>query len=597
MKEKKCTIFKRVFSLAMAVFMTLMLAMPAMVRSEVASAAGEYSITIKNTDKLAKMENGQFKAYQVFSGKLTTTDNQLSDIQWGSGVGEENGVLIAEALKTASADESNVLYGCFNPTKDVLYNASYIAKCLSEINEKTAAELPEAQKKEILQAFAKIVNEHLTSTCVLSQAQDDGSTSYIPLDDPGYYLVVQDKEKPGVDEGTVVSEFILEVLGNDTVTVKADIPTVDKEIVTDGGTAKGDSAGIGDTVQFKLTGTLPDNYSSYEKYYYAFHDTLSNGLDYVDGSIKVTVVYKDKSKPSKVIFEGTESKDIGPEGNIIVNANSTDRNITITIDDLKKTVIDLAYGDTIVVEYSATLNENAIVGSTDANNNTVYLEYSNDPNSDGKGKTTTEIVYEYVFGLNITKNNDSGSALPGAGFVLQRVEDSKYAEFGEATGDDMRRLTGWTDGYTDASGNKANCLLQSDAAGHFNIEGLGAGKYVLKEVVTPDGYNTMADIEFEIVPVINPTTGELESVSIVVTKLDTSGDGKVTDDDVDRDDATAGSGDVTEGLIPMTLVNHKAPTLPNTGGIGTIIFYVAGGLLLAGAAVYLVVSRTRKETK
>lgn len=607
MKEKKCTIFKRVFSLAMAVFMTLMLAMPAMVRSEVASAAGagtsgNYKITIKNKENLPAMEEGQFAAYQIFTGVLNPEEEddpaadeelQLADIKWGEGVNST--ALIAALIKESNKDGS-ALYGEFDDTLATDPKAAeHIANILAD-NKDNA---------RFLQAFADIVN---TDECIVKEkaitSTLEGSNSVIDCKVPGYYLVVQ-KKTPGVgddgDRDTVYSDYILQVVGEQTIEIKADIPEVDKKITgstNDSSQDNADSVGIGDVVNFEITGTLPttDAWKAYEKYFYEFADTLSKGLKYNEGSLEITV--RNSTSATKIEILGTSETDDGKKAKLVVEETGAATNITVTIADLKKIIEDIDTKDIeIVVTYSATVTSDAVIGNP-GENNKVSLKYSNNPNTDEHGETTTKVVYEYSFSLNLTKiGDDTSTALPGAKFVLKNSE-GKIAVFGDSgDGTGVKKLSEWKaleeavrDGGITADGDNITgvtddkyMITSQETTGKFGVQGLGEGTYTLVEVVTPDGYNTLDPIEFTITPEYD-AEGKLTGLTATV-KGDRSAD------------VTAESTDYSAGLVSKTLVNHKAPTLPNTGGIGTIIFYVAGGLLLAGAAVYLVISRTRKETK
>lgn len=607
MKEKKCTIFKRVFSLAMAVFMTLMLAMPAMVRSEVASAAGEsgnYKIIIRHKTNLPAMEDGQFKAYQIFTGVLNpeekdpleTAENlQLSDIKWGKGVNSEN---LISALIQASKDSNSALKDVFSEDlKSDTKSAEHIAYILAD----------KADEARFLQAFADIVEKCKINTAAISSALE-GEDSVIDCKEQGsgYYLVVQETA-PGIgnesDRNEVYSDFILQVVGEQTIDIKADIPDVEKKIINGNASAKdnADSAGIGEEVTFQITGTLPaaDTYEDYETYIYKFTDTLSRGLKYKEESLTIAVKGYDGVDKIDVVKSETENSD-GKKAVLTVGEYSSDKgtSIEVSIKDLKKIIPEnTGSAVNIIVTYKAVVNEDAVIGDP-GQTNEVSLEYSNNPNEESTGKTTTKIVHEYSFKLDLTKKgDDTGAPLSGAKFVLKNSED-KIAVFGDAgDGTGVKKLSKWEtlEEAEDAGGisvdGDGNITVVTDkyyiesqgTTGEFGVQGLGEGTYTLVEVVTPDGYNTLDPITFTITPEYD-AEGNLIGLSV-----DVSGSRS--------DDVTVNTITPSSGEIPMELVNHKAPTLPNTGGIGTIIFYVAGGLLLAGAAVYLVVSRTRKETK
>ena len=558
---KSINLIKRVISLTLVFLCALTLTVPAMQ----AEGAGEYSITITANPNLPAMTNGQFTAYQIFKGKLNDDDpnnRQLADIQWGSGVNSAN---LVTALK--AADAPDIIKQAFKDIKDVSPDntdalnaqAADVADVLVK-NTKDSA---------FLQAFAKIVyanknGEGQTST-IQNGKVENKPDSKITVDDPGYYLVAENGEHTLND---AVSEFILDVLGNQTVAIKADIPDVEKDIVVGSTTAKGDSAGIGDTVQFKLTGTLPKNYADFDEFSYKFTDTLCDGLTFTDGSLKVKVGEQELSQITAENANGDYKLEV------------KEQTITVTFDNLKAVKNPVIDKDSeIIVTYSAILNEKAVIGLP-GNDNTVYLEYSNDPNSDSMGKTTEKKVYVYDFGIVITKKNHQDQTLGNVNFVLTKTDADgtvSYAQCAElAEGADNRKLTGWTKTEADAT------TLTTGADGKFGVEGLDEGTYTLTETKTLNGYNTMEPITFTITPVIDEF-GNLTGLSATVN-------GERSEDvSVERVILEA-------GLIPMTLINYPAPFLPSTGGIGTVIFYALGGLILAGVIAFLIV-KSRKRTK
>ena len=305
---------------------------------------------------------------------------------------------------------------------------------------------------------------------------------------------------------------------------------------------------IGDSVSFQLKATLADNVSSYTTYKVVFHDTLSKGLTY--------------NNNAKVYIDGTETN--GFTVTVTVNADGT-TTLTVSCDDVK--ALGAGNSSVITVEYTATLNDNAVLGSA-GNPNEVYLEYSNNPNKSEKGDNETGntpkdkvIVFTYKVIINkITKNPDydpevEGSKeyipLKGAGFTLYKKNAAgEYVAVGsELKGDDMTTFT-WN--------------------------GLDDGDYKLVETTTPAGYNTIADIEFTI-------TAEHEVLSDNPTLTSLSGGDKFT-------------GEVSTGAVSADIENQSGSTLPETGGIGTTIFYVVGGILVVGAVV-LLVARKRMNSE
>lgn len=567
-KSKKTTC-RKLLSFILVFLLTLMIAIPASVGTKV-MAADVYSITIKNSEHLADMVDGQFKAYQIFSGNINPDDlsagvhtsRALADIVWGKNI---NGPGLLEKLKgTPGVPLTGKFTSCTTP-------------------EDVARVLDENEGNKFLQAFAKLINDEklLKEADAASSTTSDGQTSVIDNLAPGYYMILDTVNNAGGESapGKVVSEFILAVTGNQTINIKADIPTVNKEI-TSGGHGKGSSATVGDTVSFKITGTLPSNYGDYEKYQHTITDTLSKGLTYVENTLDVQVGetkhYKatDLKALSSDNFEYKTEK--MPDGST---------KITISFIDLKafaveERITDLTGDDDIIVTYSANINSEAVI--TKPNTNEVYIEYStnpDDPNGGELGKTTTDTNNVYNFGLDITKvgSNATSTGLQGAEFILQRNSDSDYATFDDTING---KVNGWVNSESGAK------KVTSDASGHIDIDGLAEGSYVLKEVKAPKGYNTMADIKFT----ITATYGTDGSVS-TLTFTDT--DGRTAEITGISESAE----NIKDNTISVTFVDEKAPLLPFTGGMGTYIFYALGGILLAGAAIYIVCTRFRKQNR
>lgn len=483
------------------------------------------------------LKDHTFTAYQVFSGR--EEGGILSDVQWGSGI---NSDAFLAALK------ADTTYGSlFTDCTD----AAAVAKVLGDNNTNTA----------LANAVAELAYANKTgSGTALTSGENE-------LAD-GYYLVVDTTEN--VAAGSAYNTTLLQVVGNINITVKTDAPTVEKKVLEDdkynqdGGYGQGynDVAdyNMGDTVSFHLIGSVPDM-SRYDTYKYIFHDTLSAGLTLNEDSIKVYVA-SDKA--------GTDKKEI-TGWTKAVNGQS----FTVSFADLK-TVSGVSQDKYIIVEYTATLNQNAVVG-LDGNPNTVYLEYSNKPDQSGSGDNNTgntpeDKVIVFTYELDTTKvdGQDNTKKLEGAEFKLHNA-DKKWAIV-----NNDGKVTGWAD--TEEGGS----TLTSDANGLFKVIGLDDGTYYLKETKAPTGYNLLSS---EITVVITATTTNGQTwtdgqASSALTKLEVTADG------------TAGTGDTSTGIAGITVANNKGSTLPETGGMGTTIFYVVGAILVIGAGIVLI---TRKR--
>lgn len=484
------------------------------------------------------LKDHTFTAYQIFSGR--EEGGILSDVQWGSGI---------DSTAFLAALRADTIYGSlFIDCTD----AVAVAKVLGDNNTNEA----------LANAVAKIAyaNKSGTGTELTS-----GNNTLAD----GYYLIVDTTKN--VAEGSAYNTALLQVVGDDIqITVKTDAPTVEKKVLEDDkydqdggyGTGYNDVAdyNMGDAVPFHLIGSVPDM-SRYDTYKYIFHDTLSAGLTLNEDSIKVYVA-SDKAGTDKEEIRGWTKA---------VNEQS----FTVSFTDLK-TVSGVSQGKYIIVEYTATLNQNAVVG-LEGNPNTVYLEYSNRPDQSGSGdkdntgNTPEDKVIVFTYELDTTKvdGQDNTKKLEGAEFKLHNA-DNKWAIV-----DSNSKVTGWSD--TEEGGS----TLTSDTNGLFKVIGLDDGTYYLKETKAPTGYNQLSS---EIAVVITATTTNGQNwtdgqASNALTKLEVTADG------------TAGTGDISTGIAGITVANNKGSTLPETGGMGTTIFYVFGTILVLGAAIMLIAKK------
>lgn len=203
----------------------------------------------------------------------------------------------------------------------------------------------------------------------------------------------------------------------------------------------------------------------------------------------------------------------------------------------------------ITIEYSATVNSDAVIAG-EGNANETWLKYGDEEESNVTEKDTTKT---YVWNFDIfkfTSKNSTETALEGAEFVLSN-EEGKFAIVTNG------KLTGWTD-------TKANAtILISSADGKINIGGLDSGNYTLEETKAPAGYNKLAG-----------------TVSIVI-----SNEGIVTANEVATIDKI------------VKVENKTGALLPSTGGIGTKVFYIAGGILFVGAIVFIIVRKRMNVEK
>lgn len=370
----------------------------------------------------------------------------------------------------------------------------------------------------------------------------------------GYYLI---KDNGPVGDGEAYSLYVVQVVGPTTISPKVGTTTSEKKVddKNDSNTTRDevkweDSADydIGDDVPFQLKATIAQDYDNYKVYKLTFHDKESAGLTF---------------KPDTVVVKIDDTTVDSNKYEVVTTGLTDDDTFEVRFADLKSTAAKA--GSVITVEYSSTLNDQAALGST-GNPNTMHITYSNNPNDDqggenGKTPDDTVIVFTYkVVANKVTKNPayvEGGTepkyiSLKGAGFTLYKKNASgEYVAVGsEVKGDEMTT---------------------------FEWKGLDDGDYKISETTTPAGYNTIADIEFTI-------TAEHEVLSDNPTLTSLSGGDKFT-------------GKVETGALSANIENNKGSTLPETGGMGTTIFYVLGSVLVIGAAVLLITKKRMGASK
>ena len=519
---------KKILALTLVLIMALSLATTAF-----AAEGDTYSITINN-----KLNGHTYEAYQIFTGDLSknsANDNVagttavLSNVKWG-----------ANAKQTGAVAE----------------------EVLNGLTIENAIEFVDFTKAPV------------------ATSSDEGDYYLIDKLEPGYYLI-KDANDSLDEKYDAYTAYIIEVVENSTVNPKSSIPEVDKQVWDEEADAEakhtngwGETADhfINETFQFKLIATLPAdvNFAEYEKYQVVFKDQMSQGITFENiVSVKINgaeVQQYTLSDNAKAPFKGAAEW-------------------SLTIADIKTATanaVDLTKGAVVEVIYNAHLNEEAKVGNDDSNKNTVYLEYSNNPNAGGEadfGKTPEDTVWVFTYEVESTKYADeikTGKELPGAGFTLYTTTD------GTTKGNPVKLVfdtdknvyrpasAAEIDADANAEEKKVVTEMTSDEDGKFHVIGLDVGTYIMEETNVPAGYNKCADITIEITAVHE----------------ETDKDNAVTNITMKKDNVAASQVDV---------VNKSGAVLPETGGMGTTIFYIVGGLL-AVAAVVLLITKKRMNS-
>lgn len=604
-----------------------------------------------NTSKAADLTNHTYTLYKIFAGTQTTTDDtaELGNISWGDGIDSTSFLVALKADNAFKVNDANIFANCST--------AAEVAEVLSNYDNGSG----------IAKEFARIAENNKA----VGTAYDAATVL-----DPGYYLVVDTTS--GSVEAYNIALLQLTKKGTFDIANKVDVPQVEKKVSDDlalncnneeeGHTHTKDcyhwtdanKVAIGDTVHYEINTAVPAAAADYDYYYFIIRDTLSNGLTLVPNSFKVYINGASCGNTEYTIKTGSD-------------AGSYSFQIALT-------KAKAHAGESVVVTYDATLNNNAVVGTT-GNPNEVDVQYSNKPDTeyDGTkdsnnpgfpdsnkdvptGETPKDYTITYTTQLKIFKVDENEHPLNGAQFTLTGntlnkvlvykevftedangsyyklmdgtyttnapvIEDTvRQAEAGaEAgyvvaeegyTGEDAVTVSEVTyrpykpaedegetvfvlvlansnlydspdtkyskgtstftevDAGTDENNSKLHVAAYVDDNGEVIFTGLNAGEYTLEETVIPDGYNPIDTINFT----IDWTEPENVNNGTAVCTWSTTNESPITY--VPADNA-----------FEITIENKKGSTLPETGGIGTTIFYVIGGILLAGAAVLLITKK------
>lgn len=482
-----------------------------------------------------------YKAYQIFSGSANTIGNDtvLSDVQWGTGV---NDTRLLTALKSANA----------------AYNDCSSAESVASVI---------AGRRSFGDNFAIVVGGCLTDVATSSGAgtpsTDDAgkpTTKYqISGLSDGYYLVKDANPVTGNDSST---RYILQVVGGDVeVKAKNSVPTVTKEVYDINDTTPSDEGwgetadhDIGDNVSFKLTASLSSNFYIYNTYKLVFHDSLSAGLDFNESSVKITVADIEIAKQYYT-----------------VNYHSETHTFEVTIPNLKDSgVSGITGSNSVIVTYTARLNENAVVGGA-GNPNEVYLEFSNDPYSDETGETPPDKVTVFTFSAIVHKVHEVGQGenkayqpLKGAAFKLEKS----------------------VPGAPDGGWKLVDTIEDGGDTATFTFTGLDDGKYRLTETKVPLGYNKIDEIYFKVV-----TTHGVDAAGQPVHTIRAYQVEGNSDTEVEGTGVQVFTSNEAGDTLSTDVVNKAGATLPTTGGIGTTLFYVIGSVLVLAAVVLLVTKK------
>lgn len=512
-----------------------------------------------------------------------TTPASVGDVYAGYRLFDETEATVGEKTNVAYQKRTNWNHydKVAEAIKDVDSSATLTAD--SKVDDFVAAigKFDSTKTKRFAENLYKSLKEDGVAADANSAAVAAGAFSTTLSGPQGYYLIVQ--TTAANDAGKTMSAVIVNTAGQEGVTVspKKDTVTVSKKVQEnmDGvnNPASEDNWGtaadynIGDYVKFQLTGSLPTDYADYTSYEYTFHDTADQGLTFVNDTTHPVKVYavNDNNK--------VELKQDTLTGYQVLTSDINGETFNVKFADLKKAqaektgdTVNITSSTQIVVEYYAQLNENAVLGSN-GNQNKVYLQFSNNKYGEGTGKTEEHKVTVFTFKLEVTKYGKTDSdkeALNGAGFTLYKATkvnpaDSDYAK----VGDEVQHTNGNV----------------------FDFTGLDSGYYKIVETTTPKGYNTIDPITFTVTATYNSADEPGTLTDLTVTDVKVGGVASAEQTFT----VNKGTGEAGTAQIKTDVVDIPGSKLPSTGGMGTVLLYVAGiaVFVLAGATLVMALRR------
>ena len=561
-----------------------------------AVAANSTTLTIVDTDATDHIYN----AYQILKGN--TEGGKLTSLEIGNGISQAN---LITAINTTLG----------SGTLEATASLDDIAAKLATIADDSA----NAAK------LAKELAENKVAANANALTRGSGTDNYTNSSlENGWYLILDETSPLASGSSTtntqVRSANILELTQDSTINTKHSLPTLDKVIVEGSTEKEANSAAIGDVITYNIKLNVPD-VRGYDKYYYVVEDTLSSGLTYNnDLSVSLSSVAIDEDT------DGPSSD--GDTGNFYVTQNGT--SIKVVFEDAVNYFKNKTVGAPIVISYTATLNSDAVIGNA-GNPNSAKLVYSNDPNATGTGtnlpdkpdepgnsaptgETPNDTVITYSTAIKVNKVDQDNHPLKGAVFTLSsddfnevkvvsgytfeenasgdyyKLADGSYtktAPVGDAAANPTYDATDFgkkykkvyiSSGTNDTIIEKANAAsytveAQVDENGVITFNGLKPGTYTLTEKAAPEGYN------------------KADPVTITITATDSAGVLQAPSN------WTVSGASYADNAFSLNVVNKQGATLPTTGGIGTKLFYIIGGLLVTGSAVLLVTKKRMKANE
>lgn len=591
-EEKKMSMSKNIARLAVTAGLTAALSFGG-VMAPVTMAFAEGAAGSTNIIKINKNQNGDvtYKAYQIFKADVVDGDDGsskvVSNVEWA--VDDSAQTEIIDAIQNVDDKGSDSL--------KVSPSAQDVANWLKD-NFSTYDDETIVGKNDLFNTLAEKVQQSVNPATPIGLTEPSFPANQpFSFSESGYYLILtdgnglskSDDETKKPDTGT---SPIFAVIGGSPVfvTEKTSIPTVNKAIYDDEDKKwtlsgsdiltspnLGADSSIGQYVKYQLVGTVASNINTYGSYEYTFKDKLPETM---------TPKYK--------VSEGNSALDVTVKinGEPVVNGCSVDYRdhvLTVHFGNLKDCkgadgqTIDVSADSRVTVEYEAMLDPDIICNKNDGTikqkyenilgvpqENTVKLEYSNNPNGEGIGSTVEHPAYDYTYGIDVTKvgSDKPNDGLANVEFLLKEDGSNKYIKANGTTTDKAEEA-----------------ILKTDAIGKINVFGLDQGTYILTEKTAAPGYNNSHSgegIKFTISRNTLPAnkTEAVQPVCNIVSAANLSL--------VRKEESTT-------GMVHLTVTDEKGSNLPLTGLNGVTFTWIAGGAVLCIGVAHLIRSRKQAE--
>jgi len=525
---------KKILSLILVLAMFLAVSLP--------MTAGALTIVTDVNDNV-------YQAYRLFDLSTTLTcDENIDELH------PEHGKACYGYAYTINSKYQTIILDALDITQGTKTVAVINGEAVSALSALTASET---------RNFANEVFSAIVADGLLHDEESNTDQQFTAVN-PGYYLI-NEVTNP-VAKGDSISLIILDTKGEEYIEInnKKDAPTISKKV------ENLDLADIdkwqdwtdvnfGDTINYKVTGTLPSTLEGYTTYKYNIVDTMS-GISYTADSLKIMVEGADVTDCFDII--ATDS---------VLKIECAD---VLSLTDEMDAPVAIDKDSIFVFTYSAKLNSSAAIGNP-GNPNDVYLVYSSNPNPGGEGETANtphDETVTFTYQLDITKTDTDGVTIAQtsenskAKFILFRMNESSK-EYAQVTDG---KVSAWTT-------EKSSAYIFVTALGKLSIVGLDTGKYFLEETVAPSGYNLLtAPIEFDISSTVEIVTEKnaLTSLSIKIGENSTPGV-------------------IATGIVSMSVENGTGGIFPGTGGMGRTIFFIGGAFFIVLCTAAFVIHRKK----